>query len=100
MDNDTHIEKKEAPREDPGRGRRSLAQLFEGLKARGTPVAVDHIAADIDSFVKTVRFDGWQETLTGKQEVKKALRNVIWLKYNIKDKEVFDKAFREVEKYY
>lgn len=94
------VEKKEAPREDPGRGRRSLAQLFEGLKARGTPVAVDHIAADIDSFVKTVRFDGWQETLTGKQEVKKALRNVIWLKYNIKDKEVFDKAFREVEKYY
>ena len=36
----------------------------------------------------------------GKNEVKKALRSVIWIKYKIKDKEVFDKAYSYIEQYY
>ena len=36
----------------------------------------------------------------GKQEVKKALRSVVWVKYKIKDKEVFDKAYSYIEQYY
>ena len=35
-----------------------------------------------------------------KNEVKKALRSVIWIKYKIKDKEVFDKAYSYIEQYY
>lgn len=56
--------------------------------------------ADIDSIVKIVRFDGWQNTTAGKQEVKKALRSVVWIKYKIKDKEVFDRAYSYIEQYY
>ena len=50
--------------------------------------------------MKIVRFDGWQNTTAGKQEVKKALRSVVWVKYKIKDKEVFDKAYGYIEQYY
>ena len=56
--------------------------------------------SDIDDIVKIVRFDGWQNTTAGRQEVKKALRSVVWVKYKIKDKEVFDKAYSYIEQYY
>ncbi len=39
-------------------------------------------------------------TTGGKQEVKKALRSVVRMKYKIEDKEVFDKAYAYVEQYY
>ena len=58
------------------------------------------IVSDIDDIVKIVRFDGWQKTTTGKNEVKKALRSVVWIKYKIKDKDVFDKAYSYIEQYY
>lgn len=80
--------------------RRPLQNFFNGLKNEKTPVIVERIVNDIDDIVKIVRFDGWQKTTTGKNEVKKALRSVIWIKYKIKDKEVFDKAYNYIEQYY
>lgn len=65
-----------------------------------TPIIVERIVTDIDDIVKIVRFDGWQNTTGGRQEVKKALRSVVWVKYKIKDKEVFDKAYSYIEEYY
>lgn len=61
---------------------------------------MERIVADIDNIVKIVRFGSWQSTTAGKQEVKKVLRSVVWLKYKIKDKEVFDKAYGYFEQYY
>ena len=61
---------------------------------------MERIVTDIDDIVKIVRFDGWQNTKTGRQEVKKALRSVVWMKYKIKDKDVFDKAYNYIEQYY
>ena len=58
------------------------------------------IVNDIDEIVKVVRFPEWQTTTAGKQEVKKALRSIIWIKYKLKDKEVFDKAYSYIEQYY
>jgi len=78
----------------------SVTELFNGVKNKNTPVIVERIVTDIDSIVKIVRFDGWQNTKTGRQEVKKALRSVVWMKYKIKDKEVFDKAYSYIEQYY
>ena len=40
------------------------------------------------------------ETVTGQNEVKKRLRSILWLKYQIKDPEVFEKAYSYVEQYY
>ena len=67
---------------------------------KNTPVIVERIVADIDNIVKIVRFDGWQNTTGGKQEVKKALRSVVWIKYKIKDNDVFNKAYSYIEQYY
>ena len=93
-------EKEVVPEEVVDRGIAALTELFNGLKSRSTPVIVERIVADIDSIVKIVRFDGWQSTTAGKQEVKKALRSVVWIKYKIKDKDVFDKAYNYIEQYY
>ena len=35
-----------------------------------------------------------------KKDVKKALRQVAWKKYGIKDQDVFDKAYSYIEQYY
>jgi type I restriction enzyme, R subunit len=93
-------EKEVVPEEEIDRGKAALTELFNGIKNEKTPIIVERIVADIDDIVKIVRFDGWQKTTTGKNEVKKALRSVIWIKYKIKDKEVFDKAYDYIEQYY
>lgn len=58
------------------------------------------VVKDIDDIVRIVRFDGWQDTMAGRQEVKKALRSVVWVKYKIKDPDVFEKAYKYIEQYY
>ena len=93
-------EKEIVPEEEIDRGKAALTELFDGVKNDQTPIIVERIVNDIDDIVKIVRFDGWQRTTTGKNEVKKALRSVIWIKYKIKDKEVFDKSYSYIEQYY
>ena len=93
-------EKEVVPEQEIDKGIAALTELFNGLKNRNTPVIVERIVADIDSIVKIVRFDGWQNTTTGRQDVKKKLRGVIWIDYNIKDKDIFDKAYSYIEQYY
>lgn len=93
-------EKEVVPEEEIDKGKAALTELFNGLRNDRTPVIVERIVSDIDDIVKIVRFDGWQKTTTGKNEVKKALRSVIWIKYKIKDKEMFDKAYNYIEQYY
>ncbi len=93
-------EKEVVPEEEVDRGIAALTELFNGVKNSNTPIIVERIVADIDSIVKIVRFEGWQNTTAGKQEVKKALRSVVWVKYKIKDKDVFDKAYSYIEQYY
>ena len=93
-------EKEVVPVQEIDKGKAALTELFNGVKNQNTPIIVERIVADIDSIVKIVRFDGWQNTTAGKQEVKKALRSVVWVKYKIKDKDVFDKAYSYIEQYY
>lgn len=93
-------EKDTVPEEDIDRGKAALTELFNSVRNPSTPLIVERIVNDIDGIVKIVRFDGWQDTTAGKQEVKKSLRQVIWVKYKIKDKDVFDKAYDYVEMYY
>lgn len=93
-------EKEVVPAEEVNKGVAALTELFNSIKNKATPIIVERIVKDIDDIVKIVRFDGWQETTAGKQEVKKALRSVVWIKYKIKDVEVFDKAYKYIEQYY
>ena len=49
---------------------------------------------------RLVRFPGWQSTKAGEREVQKALRKVIYVKYQVKDQDLFDKAFGYIRQYY
>lgn len=93
-------EKEIVPENEMNKGIAALTELFNGVKNKATPIIVERIVKDIDDIVRIVRFDGWQDTTAGKQEVKKALRSVVWIKYKIKDIEVFDKAYKYIEQYY
>ena len=95
-----NAEKAVVPVEEIDKGVAALTELFNGVKNEKTPVIVERVVDDIDNIVKIVRFEGWQNTTEGKKEVKKALRSVIWIKYSIRDKEVFDKAYQYIEQYY
>ena len=93
-------EKEVVPEKEVDKGKAALTELFNGVRNVNTPVIVERIVKDIDDIVKIVRFDGWQTTVAGKREVKRALRSVVSVKYKIKDKELFDKAYGYIEQYY
>jgi hypothetical protein len=92
-------ENKVDPTDEINKGILALTDLFNSIKTN-PPIIVEQIVKDIDGIVKIVRFDGWQETTAGKQEVKKALRSVVWNKYKIKDIDVFGKTYKYIELYY
>ena len=69
-------------------------------KNGNTPKVVERIVTDIDEIVRPVRFPGWQSTKAGEREVQKALRKEIYVKYKIKDQDLFDKAFGYIRQYY
>ena len=94
------LEKQTTPEEEIDKGVAALTKLFTAVKNKNTPIIVERIVSDIDGVVKLVRFNGWQNTIMGRREVKRALRSIIRIKYKITDGEVFDKAYAYVEQYY
>lgn len=93
-------EKEVVPEADIDKGKAALTDLFNSVRNNKTPIIVERIVNDIDDIVKVVRFDGWQATTEGKRIIKQELRKVVWVKYKIKDQEVFDKAYNYIEQYY
>ena len=86
--------------DEQSRAKAALTELFSEVKNGETPVAVENIVNDIDSVVRVVRFDGWQDTNEGRRSVRQSLRKVIRIKYKIKEEEVFNRAYAYVEMYY
>ncbi|HCR70108.1 MAG TPA: DEAD/DEAH box helicase [Anaerolineae bacterium] len=78
----------------------ALTELFLEMKTDQTPAVVERIVNDIDSIVKYVRFEGWQNSTLGEREVKRELRKVIWVKYQIKDEDLFNRAYEYIKEYY
>lgn len=93
-------EQEVVPEDEVDKGKAALTELFNGVKNDKTPVIVERVVKDIDDIVKIVRFDGWQSTSAGTREVKKALRSIVSVKYKIKDKDLFNKAYSYIEQYY
>jgi type I restriction enzyme R subunit len=86
------------PREEQGKA--ALTELFESLQGDGTPVIVENVVARIDDVVRGVRFEGWQSTIRGDQEVRQALRRTLYVQFKIRDNDVFEKALGYVREYY
>ena len=94
------MERAAEPVESEERGKAALTKLFESVRANSTPVIVERLVNDIDAIVKIVRFPGWKDTSEGRKTVTRTLREVIMVKYKIRDKEMFSKAYGYVEQYY
>ncbi len=93
-------EKEAPPEKDEDRGKAALTELFNEVKTAETPIIVERVVADIDEIVRLVRFPGWQGTLAGEREVKKAIRKTLF-KYRLhQDEELFEKAFHYIRQYY
>lgn len=78
----------------------ALTELFLEMKTEQTPAIVERIVSEIDEIVKIVRFDGWQNSITGEREVQKSLRKAL-LRYKLhKDQVLFDRAYAYIKEYY
>jgi len=88
------------PVDEQAQAKSALTELFAESKNGSTPIVVERIVTDIDEIVRNVRFPGWQNTKAGEREVQKALRKVIYVKYQVKDQDLFDKAFGYIRQYY
>lgn len=88
----------EVPREEQGKA--ALTELFDALRTDETPIIVENVVNRIDEVVRGVRFDGWQSTIGGDQEVRRALRKTLYMQFKIRDSDVFDKALGYVREYY
>ncbi len=88
------------PLEQQKTGKAALTELFLEIKTDTTPAIVERIVTDIDEIVRVVRFDGWQNSTVGEREIKRELRKILWTKYQIKDEELFTRAFDYIKEYY
>ena len=88
----------EVPREEQGKA--ALTELFDALKGDQTPIIVENVVNRIDEVVRGVRFEGWQSTIRGDQEVRQALRKTLYVQFKIRDNDVFEKALGYVREYY
>jgi type I restriction enzyme R subunit len=93
-------EQKVDTEDEQEKAKAALSELFAEARNGETPVMVERLVADIDEIVRMVRFPGWQNTKAGEREIQKALRKVIYVKYKIKDQDLFDKAFGYIRQYY
>lgn len=97
-------EKEVSPEDNRSRAKAALTQLFESVKAESGKknLIVENIVNDIDDqVVRVIRtFNDAFATVAGKREVRQLLRSILWVRYQIKDNEVFEKAYNYVEQYY
>ena len=94
--------KQNQPVDKRQKAKAALTELFESIRSKDTPIAVEAVVNDIDTQVVAIvrKFTDTFATLAGQNEVKRQLRSILWIKYKIKDNEVFEKAYKYIEMYY
>ncbi|WP_416900737.1 type I restriction endonuclease subunit R [Micromonospora echinospora] len=98
---DTVVAEKAAAEMSPEeRGKAALTELFESLKGDETPIIVENVVTEVDEVVRAVRFTGWQDTRDGDRLVQRSLRRTLYIKFKIRDSDVFDRALRYIREYY
>ena len=72
------------------------------LKTEDTPIIVEQVVNDIDNEVVNIvrQFNDAFQSVTAHREIKKKLRAILWAKYQIKDNDVFERAYQYIEMYY
>lgn len=64
--------------------------MFESIRTEDTPIIVERVVADIDENVVAIvrKFKDAFKSITAQREIKKKLRSILWVNYQIKDQEV------------
>ena len=96
VETENHVD----PVEEQNQAKAALTELFQEVKSESTHIMVARIVTDIDEIVRIVRFPGWQTTKSGERDIQKALRKIIYVKYKIKDQDLFEKAYGYIKQYY
>lgn len=80
----------------------ALTELFESIKTDKTPEFVENVVNDIDNNVVDIvrKFKDAFKSVTAQREIKRKLRSILWVKYQIKDEDIFNKAYSYIEMYY
>ena len=94
--------KADQPQDKRAQARAALTDLFQSIKTDETPVVVENVVNDIDNEVVNIvrQFNDAFKSITAQREIKKKLRSILWIKYSIKDNDVFEKAYQYIEMYY
>lgn len=92
----------EQPEDKRAQARAALTELFESIRTAETPIIVERVVNDIDENVVAIvrKFKDAFKSVTARREIKKKLRSILWVNYQIKDQDVFDKAYNYIEMYY
>lgn len=92
----------EQPEDKRAQARAALTELFESVRTAETPIIVERVVNDIDENVVAIvrKFKDAFKSVTARREIKKKLRSILWVNYQIKDQDVFDKAYNYIEMYY
>ncbi len=72
------------------------------LKTEDTLIIVEQVVNDIDNEVVNIvrQFNDAFQSVTARRGIKKKLRAILWVKYQIKDNDVFERAYQYIEMYY
>ena len=94
--------KVEQPQDKRAQARAALTDLFQSIKTDETPIIVEQVVNDIDNEVVNIirQFTDAFQSVTARREIKKKLRSILWIKYQIKDNDVFERAYQYIEQYY
>ena len=94
--------KVEQPQDKRAQARAALTDLFQSIKTDETPIIVEQVVNDIDNEVVNIirQFNDAFQSVTARREIKKKLRSILWIKYQIKDNDVFERAYQCIEQYY
>ena len=94
--------KVEQPQDKRAQARAALTDLFQSIKTDETPIIVEQVVNDIDNEVVNIirQFNDAFQSVTARREIKKKLRSILWIKYQIKDNDVFERAYQYIDQYY
>lgn len=92
----------EQPEDKRAKAKAALTELFQSIKTDETPIIVEKVVEDIDKEVVNIvrQFKDAFQSVTAKKQIRQKLRAILWIKYQIKDNEVFEKAYQYIEMYY
>lgn len=90
------------PEEKRKKARAALTELFESVRTENTPIIVEHVVNDIDTDVVEIvrKFKDAFKSVEARKQIRQKLRSILWVKYQIKDNDVFEKAYNYIEQYY